>query len=86
MVQNSIYGQSYIGYTWIMFVIVVFIANKRASSERFKEMQAAYISYQEETDKQLEALESKIDNLMQQNQQGGKKANETNDSSEDVER
>ena len=62
------------------------IANKRASSERFKEMQAAYISYQEETDKQLEALESKIDNLMQQNQQGGKKANETNDSSEDVER
>ena len=49
-------------------------------------MQAAYISYQEETDKQLEALESKIDNLMQQNQQGGKKANETNASSEDVER
>lgn len=36
MVQNSIYGQSYIGYTWIMFVIVVFIANKRASFRKIK--------------------------------------------------
>ena len=54
------------------------IANKRASSDRFKEMQAAYISYQEETDKQLEALEKKIDNLMQPKNNGDKN-NEIND-------
>ena len=60
------------------------IANKRASSERFKEMQAAYINYQEETDRQLEALETKIDKLMKQNEPEGKN-NETNDSDEEIE-
>lgn len=60
------------------------IANKRASSERFKKMQAAYINYQEETDKQLEALETKIDKLMKQNEPEGKN-NETNDSDEEIE-
>ena len=43
------------------------IENKRLSSKKFKEMQKTYITYQEETDKQLEALEAKIDNLMQKN-------------------
>ena len=60
------------------------IANKRASSERFKEMQAAYINYQEETDRQLEALETKIDKLMKQNEPDAKN-NETNDSDEEIE-
>ena len=60
------------------------IANKRASSERFKEMQKAYINYQEETDRQLEALETKIDNLMKQNEPESK-ANETNDNDEEIE-
>ncbi|MCF0125454.1 MAG: hypothetical protein HUJ68_06835 [Clostridia bacterium] len=60
------------------------IANKRASSDRFKEMQAAYISYQEETDKQLEALEKKIDNLMQPKNNGDKN-NEINDSDKELE-
>jgi len=60
------------------------IANKRASSERFKEMQAAFIEYQEETDRQLEALETKIDELMKKNEPEGKN-NETNDSDEEIE-
>lgn len=60
------------------------IANKRASSERFKEMQVAYINYQEETDKQLEALETKIDKLMKKNEPEGKN-NEINDSDEEIE-
>lgn len=60
------------------------ISNKRASSERFKEMQTAYINYQEETDRQLEALETKIDKLMKQNEPEGKN-NETNDSDEEIE-
>ena len=57
------------------------IANKRASSERFKEMQKAYINYQEETDRQLEALETKIDNLMKPES----RANKTNDNDEEIE-
>ena len=60
------------------------IANKRASSERFKEMQTAYINYQEETDRQLETLETKIDKLMKQNEPEGKN-NETNDRDEEIE-
>lgn len=60
------------------------IANKRASSEKFKEMQAAYINYQKETDMQLEALETKIDKLMKLKGPEGKKS-ETNDSNEEIE-
>lgn len=41
------------------------IKNKNEKAERFKELQATYFEYQEETDKQLQELEAKIDSILQ---------------------
>lgn len=42
------------------------IKNKNEKAEKFKELQAMYFEYQEETDRQLQELELKIDRILQE--------------------
>ena len=59
------------------------IRKKNENSERFKQMQEAYFKYQEESDKQLQELEAKIDSLMQkQEQEQTSKKHDENDDNE----
>ena len=59
------------------------IRKKNENSERFKQMQEAYFKYQEESDKQLQELETKIDSLMQkQEQEQTSKKHDENDDNE----